>query len=117
MVNYEDIPPSDIERMLFMKYRELDKEAMAKMPPKERDRALGELFIQVPYDARFPHTNQTHRCPTYYTDYYRCIELLGVDYKPCEFLRTLYKTICPVDQVAKFDEARKNGVYPARFDR
>ncbi|VDD95076.1 unnamed protein product [Enterobius vermicularis] len=117
MVNYEDIPPSDIERMLFMENREFDREAMAKMSPKERDRALGQMFFQVPYDARFPHTHQTRRCKTYYTDYYRCIELLGVDYKPCEFFKSLYKAVCSPDEIKKFDEARKQGCFTERFDR
>uniref|UniRef100_A0A0N5AF40 NADH dehydrogenase [ubiquinone] 1 beta subcomplex subunit 7 n=1 Tax=Syphacia muris TaxID=451379 RepID=A0A0N5AF40_9BILA len=117
MVNYNDILPSNEERAAYMRKRELDPEKMAKMSKGEVTVAMRELLFSLPYDARFPHNRQTNRCRTYYTDFYRCRELLGVDYKPCEYFKTLYLTVCHRDLVERMDELRKMGAFRERFDR
>ncbi|VDM22592.1 unnamed protein product [Wuchereria bancrofti] len=56
-------------------------------------------------------------CVDYYQDYYRCINLLGEDYKPCKFFYNTFKDLCPSSWIEKFDEWRDEGVYPGHFDR
>ena len=67
-----------------------------------KDQAASFLFdkLQVkletaPYDARFPHQNQTKHCWQNYVDYQKCVRAKGEDYKPCEHFRWIYKIMCP----------------------
>eukprot|EP01147_Barroeca_monosierra_P008664 gene8664-1058_t len=66
----------------------------------------------VPFDARFPNTDQSKNCWQNYVDFYKCIKLKGDDYKPCgQFLRA-FSTLCPNEWVEKWDEQRENGTFP-----
>lgn len=71
----------------------------------------------APLDARYQQIKMGRHCSDYYQDYYRCINLLGEDYKPCKFFYNTFKDICPSSWVEKFDEWREQGIYPGHFDR
>ncbi|MCP9257553.1 hypothetical protein DINM_000899 [Dirofilaria immitis] len=43
----------------------------------------------APLDARYQQIKMGRHCTDYYQDYYRCINLLGEDYKPCKFFTIL----------------------------
>lgn len=83
---------------------EADLEAEAQLAQLEdlRGKANALLFDQMqlkletaPYDARFPHQNQTKHCWQNYVDYQKCIRAKGDHYKPCEHFRWIYKIMCP----------------------
>uniref|UniRef100_A0AC34F9H1 Cytochrome c oxidase subunit VIb n=1 Tax=Panagrolaimus sp. ES5 TaxID=591445 RepID=A0AC34F9H1_9BILA len=71
----------------------------------------------APYDARFPQVRKQRQCFAYYVDFHRCQELMGADYKPCEFFQNVYKDFCPRFWTEKWDELRADGRFPAKFDR
>ncbi|KAJ6219386.1 hypothetical protein RDWZM_005198 [Blomia tropicalis] len=49
----------------------------------------------VPYDPRFPNTNQTKNCYQNYLDFFRCQKVKGEDYEPCNWYKFAYKELCP----------------------
>ena len=51
--------------------------------------------MEISSDARFPQTRKQRMCFHYYVDYYRCKELLGEDYNPCNYFSNVYKEVCP----------------------
>merc|ERR1711879_622445 len=67
----------------------------------------------IPYDPRFPNQNQTRNCFQNYLDFYRCTNLRGEDYEPCQYFKKSFKTICPNDWIARWDEQREEGRFPA----
>ncbi|CAD5215364.1 unnamed protein product [Bursaphelenchus okinawaensis] len=71
----------------------------------------------APYDARFPQVRKQRQCFAYYVDYHRCKELMGEDYKPCQFFQNVYKDFCPKFWVEKWDELVSENRFPAKFDR
>ncbi|CAD5232111.1 unnamed protein product [Bursaphelenchus xylophilus] len=106
----------------------LDKKTALKKPlrnPESPDwfsrsvneKSKSELAWAAPYDARFPQVRKQRQCFAYYVDFHRCQELMGKDYKPCVFFKNVYSDICPKFWVAKWEELRSDGRFPARFDR
>ncbi len=47
------------------------------------------------FDARFPNTNQTKNCYQNYLEFHRCQKHKGEDYKPCEYFKSVYQSLCP----------------------
>uniref|UniRef100_A0A915EGX8 Cytochrome c oxidase subunit VIb n=1 Tax=Ditylenchus dipsaci TaxID=166011 RepID=A0A915EGX8_9BILA len=76
-----------------------------------------ELSWAAPYDARYPQIRKQRHCFDYYTDFFRCKELMGDDYQPCKFFQNVYKDMCKTSWTDKWDEWRENNAFPARFDR
>lgn len=72
-------------------------------------------FETAPFDPRFPNTNQTRYCYQSYLDFYRCQKVRGESYKPCEYFRKVYKSICPNAWVEKWDDQRSEGVFPGKI--
>ncbi|XP_053547236.1 cytochrome c oxidase subunit 6B1 [Bombina bombina] len=75
-------------------------------------------FKTAPFDARFPNQNQTRHCFQNYTDYFRCQKSLtskGKDPEPCEWYRRVYKSMCPISWVEKWDEQRDAGTFPCKI--
>lgn len=66
----------------------------------------------VPYDPRFPNTNQTRNCQTNYLDYFRCLKSKDEDY--CAWYKNAYERLCPNEWIEKWDEQRANGNFPNR---
>jgi len=53
----------------------------------------------VPYDPRFPATNQARNCYTRYNEYYKCIADKDEDAPDCKFYQKAYRSICPSEWV------------------
>ncbi|PPQ73175.1 hypothetical protein CVT26_014774 [Gymnopilus dilepis] len=70
----------------------------------------------VPFDARFPNTNQTRNCFQNYTDYFKCIAAKGEDFPPCKQFKKAYNSLCPNEWISKWDEQRENGTFPASLE-
>ncbi|KAH8981605.1 cytochrome c oxidase subunit VIb [Lactarius hatsudake] len=77
------------------------------------------------FDARFPYTNQTRHCYQNYTDYFKCIAAKGEDFAPCKQFKRAYNSLCPSESlfraafpnlIAKWDEERENGTFPASLE-
>ncbi|SGY83805.1 BQ5605_C009g05656 [Microbotryum silenes-dioicae] len=81
----------------------------------------GFVLQTAPFDARFPNTNQSKACFQNYVDHYRCINKKGEDFEPCK------QASCPMksrrarraidhEWIAKWDEQREAGKFPARLE-
>ncbi|KAG2341439.1 COX6B-domain-containing protein [Suillus weaverae] len=68
------------------------------------------------FDARFPNTNQTRHCFQNYTDYFKCVAAKGEDFAPCKQFKRAYNSLCPNEWIAKWDEQRENGTFPASLE-
>ncbi|THH16674.1 hypothetical protein EW146_g4021 [Bondarzewia mesenterica] len=92
------------------------------------------------FDARFPYTNQTRHCFQNYTDYFKCIAAKGEDFAPCKQFKRAYNSLCPspcfssirhalfflltvfvrprrrMGAIARWDEQRENGTFPASLE-
>ncbi|TGZ50398.1 hypothetical protein CRM22_010795 [Opisthorchis felineus] len=68
----------------------------------------------VPYDSRFPNTNQTGNCRENFIDYFRCKNLYGEDYKPCNYFHKMYRVICPKFWYEEWEAQVADGTYPYR---
>ncbi|XP_063337502.1 cytochrome c oxidase subunit 6B1 [Pelmatolapia mariae] len=77
-----------------------------------------EKYRTAPFDARFPNQNQTRNCWSNYVDYYRCQKALdakGLDTQPCEWYKRVYKSLCPMSWIQKWDEQREDGTFPGKI--
>ncbi|KAJ8284208.1 hypothetical protein COCON_G00030580 [Conger conger] len=77
-----------------------------------------EKYRTAPFDARFPNANQTRNCWQNYLDYHRCQKSLtnkGVDIAPCDWYKRVYKSLCPMSWIAKWDDQRDEGTFPGKI--
>ncbi|ELU03452.1 hypothetical protein CAPTEDRAFT_135062 [Capitella teleta] len=68
----------------------------------------------APFDPRFPNANQTKSCWLHYADYHKCLAIKGEDYEPCNYFKKVYKALCDITTIDKFEEMRENGTFPIR---
>ena len=55
----------------------------------------------------------SRNCFQNYLDFYRCTNIRGEDYEPCQYFKKNFKTICPNDWIEKWDGQREAGTFPA----
>ncbi|XP_070821909.1 cytochrome c oxidase subunit 6B2 [Chaetodon trifascialis] len=75
-------------------------------------------YRTAPFDARFPNTNQTRNCFQNYLDFHRCTKALSArdqDVTPCDWYQRVYKTLCPLNWVSKWDEQMEDGSFPGKI--
>ncbi|MEQ2272793.1 Cytochrome c oxidase subunit 6B1, partial [Xenotaenia resolanae] len=75
-------------------------------------------YRTAPFDARFPNTNQTRNCYQNYLDFHRCNKALSAknqDTAPCQWYRRVYKSLCPISWVEKWDGQLESGTFPGRI--
>jgi cytochrome c oxidase subunit 6b len=60
-------------------------------------------------DMRFPSTNQARTCYTRYNEYYKCLQLKGDDCADCVPFKKAALSLCPMDWIEKWEDARENG--------
>ena len=64
----------------------------------------------VPFDARFPNTNQTKNCWQNYLDFHRCQKVKGEESTVCEYFKRAYRSLCPEEWVRHFEKREINTV-------
>ncbi|TNN81114.1 Cytochrome c oxidase subunit 6B1 [Liparis tanakae] len=75
-------------------------------------------YRTAPFDARFPNTNQTRNCFQNYLDFHRCNKALSAkdqDVAPCDWYKRVYKSLCPMSWVSKWDDQIENGSFPGKI--
>lgn len=77
---------------------------------KEKYREMAKNFI--PYDPRFPNTNQTKNCQRNYVDYHRCLKAKNGDEDYCAWYKRAYQVLCPTEWYERWDEQMEKGVFP-----
>lgn len=66
-------------------------------------------------DMRFPSTNQARSCYTRYNEYYKCKQLNGDDDEMCNKFRKAALSLCPMDWIEKWEDAREGGAWPGKY--
>ncbi|XP_059194710.1 cytochrome c oxidase subunit 6B1 [Centropristis striata] len=75
-------------------------------------------YRTAPFDARFPNTNQTRNCFQNYLDFHRCNKALSArdqDTAPCDWYQRVYKSLCPMSWVSKWDDQMEEGSFPGKI--
>ncbi|NWY08251.1 CX6B1 oxidase, partial [Nothoprocta ornata] len=101
-------------------------------------------YVTAPFDPRFPNANQTRNCFQNYlgewrsprgcrspwgqrgltppsaisSDYHRCMKALTAkhrDVTPCLWYFRVFKSICPMFWIQRWDEQRADGTFPGRI--
>ncbi|KFK45002.1 hypothetical protein AALP_AA1G331400 [Arabis alpina] len=60
--------------------------------------------------------NETRHCFNRYMQYNKCIEKKGSDANDCNNLRDYVRSLCPEELVEKWEEQRRLGTLPSRFE-
>lgn len=70
-----------------------------------------------PHDPRFPSTNQSRNCFTQYNMYHKCVAGADgdADAEACDKYRKAYRSLCPGEWVAKWNEQRDAGSWPGKY--
>ncbi|XP_063990731.1 cytochrome c oxidase subunit 6B1-like [Diachasmimorpha longicaudata] len=74
-----------------------------------------QKYRTVPYDPRFPNTNQTRNCYQNYVDFHRCSKVRGEDYEACRYFKRVYQILCPNAWIEKWDEQIAEDRFPGNI--
>lgn len=66
-------------------------------------------------DMRFPSSNQARTCYTRYNEYYKCIQQKGDDCKDCVTFKKAALSLCPMDWIEKWEDAREGGKHASQL--
>ena len=66
-------------------------------------------------DMRFPSTNQARACYTRYNEYYKCKQQKGEDSEECDAYKRAALSLCPMDWIEKWEDARSEGTWPGKY--
>uniref|UniRef100_A0A3Q4MKG1 Cytochrome c oxidase subunit 6B1 n=1 Tax=Neolamprologus brichardi TaxID=32507 RepID=A0A3Q4MKG1_NEOBR len=72
---------------------------------------------RTPFVNRFPNTNQIRNCFQNYLDFHRCNKALsakGQEVSSYEWYQKVYKSLCPISWLSKWDEQIENGSFPRK---
>jgi len=73
----------------------------------QEDELPVEIVVETaPIDPRFPATNQARHCFVKYNEAHKCNAENGEDDETCQRLSKAYRSICPVEWLEKWNEAR-----------
>lgn len=123
MADNEEIPVTMNER-----FKQIPKDLYKNRAPnapewfdKEYNRkqikpGLDQFCWAAPHDIRFPQTKAQHHCYAYFTDYHRCLELLGHNYEPCKFFKIVYEDICPSAWIKEWEGYVAKGNFMSPLD-
>eukprot|EP00238_Polyblepharides_amylifera_P007773 CAMPEP_0196599482 /NCGR_PEP_ID=MMETSP1081-20130531/94877_1 /TAXON_ID=36882 /ORGANISM="Pyramimonas amylifera, Strain CCMP720" /LENGTH=77 /DNA_ID=CAMNT_0041925255 /DNA_START=808 /DNA_END=1041 /DNA_ORIENTATION=- len=72
-----------------------------------------EIKVETaPFDPRFVTTNQAKHCYTRFNEYHKCVAENGAD---CEKYAKAYRSLCPMEWTAKWEEQRENGTWAGKY--
>ncbi|XP_013866794.1 cytochrome c oxidase subunit 6B1 isoform X1 [Austrofundulus limnaeus] len=106
------IRPQEEDEVIHQQEGEEEAAVTAEMSEKIQN------YRTAPFDARFPNTNQTRNCYQNYLDFHRCSKALSAkdqDPAPCEWYRRVYKSICPMDWVQRWDDQLEEGSFAGKI--
>jgi len=69
----------------------------------------------APLDPRFPATNQARHCFVKYNEAHKCFAEKGQDSPDCARVARDYRTLCPVEWIERWNEARENGSWWGKY--
>ncbi|KAK9732156.1 Cytochrome oxidase c subunit VIb [Popillia japonica] len=71
-----------------------------------------DVLQTAPFDPRFPNTNQTRYCYQSFLDFHRCQKVKGADYKPCDYFKKAYNSLCPNAWIERWNDQLEGGNFP-----
>ncbi|CAH8597765.1 unnamed protein product [Schistosoma bovis] len=74
-----------------------------------------EWMEVVPYDSRFPNTNQTPKCVQNFVDFQRCKRVYGEEYKACNYFMRTAQLLCPSSWIEKWEKEVENNMFPYKI--
>jgi cytochrome c oxidase subunit 6b len=69
----------------------------------------------APIDPRFPATNQARNCFVKYNEAHKCYAEKGEGAPECSRIARDYRSICPSEWLAAWNEARENGTWFGKY--
>ena len=69
----------------------------------------------APIDPRFTSTNASRQCFVAYNEYHKCIKQQGEDNPECLRYAKVYRSICPLEWIANWNEQRENGKWFGKY--
>ena len=87
-------------------------------PPSSHKLQFSLYLLQVdtaPIDPRFTATNQSRHCFVKYNEAHKCFAEAGEDAPQCARLARDYRSLCPAEWVAAWNEARENGAWWGKY--
>ncbi|KAJ8967557.1 hypothetical protein NQ314_002873 [Rhamnusium bicolor] len=66
----------------------------------------------IPPDARYHNCNATKWCFHTFVDYQKCIRLLGEESECCKEFSKIYRALCPLSWVNRWEEQIQIGTFP-----
>lgn len=84
--------------------------------PEEEEEAAREIVVETAaIDPRFPATNQARHCFVKYNEAHKCFAEHGEEATECAKLARDYRTMCPVEWVERWNEAREDGTWWGKY--
>ena len=96
-------------------YKEKELEATTEAEKRTLRELRKAHKRQAPYDPRYPNTNQVKYCWQNFVDFQRCIKVKGEDYVPCDYFKSIYNSVCPMNWLDKWTEQLDEGRFPAKI--
>lgn len=69
----------------------------------------------APNDPRFAGANASRYCYTAYNEYHKCINECGEHSPECNSYARTYRSICPMEWIACWNELRENGTWFGKY--
>jgi len=90
-------------------------DASGEEQPDEVEQPAEIVVETAPIDPRFPATNQARHCFVKYNEAHKCLAENGEDDATCQRLSKAYRSICPVEWLEKWNEARDAGEWWGKY--
>uniref|UniRef100_A0A668ANF9 Cytochrome c oxidase subunit 6B1 n=1 Tax=Myripristis murdjan TaxID=586833 RepID=A0A668ANF9_9TELE len=72
-------------------------------------------YRTAPFDARFPNTNQTRNCFQKLSGCSKALSAKDQDTAPCGWYQRVYKSLCPMSWVQKWDDQIEAGSFAGKI--
>jgi cytochrome c oxidase subunit 6b len=69
----------------------------------------------APIDPRFPGANAARHCFVAYNEYHKCRSEKGADARECNIKARTYRSICPAEWIAHWNELREEGTWFGKY--
>jgi cytochrome c oxidase subunit 6b len=88
-------------------------EAPEAVEEKEEKKSI--VLETAPSDPRFPTVNASRYCYVAYNEYHKCVKEFGKDAAECRAKARTYRSICPSEWIAHWNELREEGTWFGKY--
>jgi cytochrome c oxidase subunit 6b len=110
VVSAEDVPEAETV------VEEEEEEEIEENEEDEDEKDKKTIILHTaPIDPRFSGTNASRYCFVVYNEYYKCINERGEDDFECKAKGRTYRSICPSEWLAQWNELREEGKWFGKY--